>query len=142
MKREDGSEGGDSIENGVFNGVAETLASAPENGAVRQPPPRSSKWGAGSVVRRDPHGLRRRRRRFRRREGRAVTHAPCSHVGDEAVISRECCAAFSLSAINQGGRKNVTWVSSMDGDRFYPGRSSWGVHCLLPTSIMQVRDVT
>lgn len=87
---------------------------------------------------RDPHGLRRRRRRFRRREGREKS---VSHAGDPEVIARECCAAFSLAAVNKAGRKDIMWMSSMEGDRFYPGRNSWGVHCLLPTSVIQVTAV-
>lgn len=120
----------------VENGAAvasEKMTAVSESGSIR-PAARVD----ASIVRRDPHGLRWRRRRFRKREGRLHTFASRSHVGDEAVISRECCAAFSLSAVNRGERKDVTWVSSMDGDRFYPGRRSWGVHCLLPTSVMQV----
>ena len=62
-----------------------------------------------------------------------------SHVRDPSVIDRACCAAFSLSAVNEAGLKDVMWVSSMDDDRFFPGRRSWGVHCLLPTSRVQVR---
>lgn len=87
------------------------------------------------AVKRDPHGLRRRRRRARTREGRTPV---VSHVGDASAISRECCAAFSLTALNKDPRKGVTWVSSMKRDRFFPGRSSWGVHCLVPTSTFQV----
>lgn len=89
----------------------------------------------GREVKRDPHGLRRRRRRCRMREGRFKV---VSHVRDPAAIERGCCAAFSLSAVNKAGLKDVMWVSSMDDDRFFPGRSSWGVHCLLPTSRIQV----
>lgn len=89
----------------------------------------------GREVKRDPHGLRRRRRRCRTREGRTKM---VSHVRDPSVIERGCCAAFSLSAVNEAGLKDVMWVSSMDDDRFFPGRSSWGVHCLLPTSRIQV----
>ena len=93
----------------------------------------------GRLVPRDPHGLRRRRRRYRMREGRIKG---ISQVRDPSVIERGCCAAFSLSAVNQAGLKDVMWVSSMDDDRFFPGRSSWGVHCLLPTSKIQVRSPT
>ena len=89
-------------------------------------------------VPRDPHGLRRRRRRFRWREGRVKG---VSHAGDPDAIARECCAAFSLAAVNKAGRKDIMWMSSMEGDRFYPGRDSWGVHCLLPTSVIQVMTV-
>eukprot|EP00904_Undaria_pinnatifida_P004673 jgi/Undpi1/14206/HiC_scaffold_9.g03855.m1 len=91
----------------------------------------------GRLVPRDPHGLRRRRRRYRMREGRIKG---ISQVRDPSVIERGCCAAFSLSAVNQAGLKDVMWVSSMDDDRFFPGRSSWGVHCLLPTSKIQDPD--
>ncbi|CAM9309707.1 unnamed protein product [Scytosiphon promiscuus] len=89
---------------------------------------------AATMVRRDPHGLRRRRRRFRTREGRLPV---VSHVGEASAIERECCAAFSLTAVNTAGRNDVMWVSSMQGDRFWLGRSSWGVHCLVPSSKFQ-----
>eukprot|EP00903_Cladosiphon_okamuranus_P020121 g18477.t1 len=87
-----------------------------------------------AVVRRDPHGLRRRSRCARAREGRAPV---VSHVGDASAIARECCAGFSLTAVNRDSRKDIMWVSSMKRDRFFPGRSSWGVHCLVPTSTLQ-----
>lgn len=89
-----------------------------------------------AVKKRDPHGLRHRRRRARTREGRAPM---VSHVGDASAMARECCAGFSLTAVNKDSRKDVTWMSSMKRDRFFPGRSSWGVHCLVPTSTFQVR---
>lgn len=95
--------------------------------------------GVVAEVPRDPHGLRRRRRRFRRREGRVKG---VSHAGDPEAIARECCAAFSLAAVNKAGRKDIMWMSSMEGDRFYPDRNSWGVHCLLPTSVIQVTAVS
>lgn len=138
-----GSAPGEIVNCGVVgDGVASAAATATlENQTVR-PAAAAGAWtvaaGGATMVRRDPHGLRRRRRRFRKREGKVDPFSSRSHVGDPAVIGRESCAAFSLSAVNRGGGKDVTWVSSMDGDRFYPGRSSWGVHCLLPTSIMQV----
>ena len=40
--------------------------------------------------------------------------------------------------MNKADRKDMMWMSSMEGDRFYPDRDSWGVHCLLPTSVIHV----
>lgn len=96
---------------------------------------RLSAEGGAAMRRRDPHGLRRRRRRVRGRGGKLKGF---SHAGDPTAIARECCAAFSLSAVNAAGRKDMAWDSSMEGNRFFPGRSSWGVHCLLPTSMIKV----
>lgn len=110
-------------EDGDGDAVAAAAAAAAADGAAKP---------AAVAVKRDPHGLRRRRRRARTREGRAPV------VSLPSAISRECCAAFSLTALNKDSRKDVTWVSSMKRDRFFPGRSSWGVHCLVPTSTFQV----
>lgn len=95
-----------------------------------------AKEATAAWVKRDPHGLRRRRRRARTREGKAPV---VSHLGDSAAIARECCAGFSLTAVNKDSDKDVMWISSMKRDRFFPGRSSWGVHCLVPMSTFQVR---
>lgn len=120
--------------------VSGATASGVTNSGVQAARAAASRAEGIPTSRRDPHGLRRRRRRWRRREGRDVACAKRSHVGDPAMIARECCAAFSLAAVNKAGGDDVTWVSSMDGDRFYPGRSSWGVHCLLPTLTLQVKN--
>lgn len=101
---------------------------------VRQ---RSPVGEVGSRV--DPHGLQWRCRRWRRREGHGSRYAwHSSKPEDHLMLHGECCAGFSLTAVNKAGGHDVTWISSMDADRFYPGRTSWGVHCLLPTSVMQV----
>lgn len=109
----------------IVNSNATLVPAKKHSGAGRASP---------EMVRRDPHGLRRRRRRCRRREGRIKG---VSHDGDPATVARECCASFSLAAMNKTGRRDFMWASSMEGDRFYPGRNSWGVHCLLPTSVIQ-----
>ena len=132
---------GDGVSDGDGRGGGAAAASASAVGDVHEPKaPREADneatAGAVAAVKRDPHGLRRRRRRARTREGKAPV---VSHVGDASAIARECCAGFSLTAVNKDSRKDVMWVSSMKRDRFFPGRSSWGVHCLVPTSTFQVR---
>ncbi|CAB1113819.1 unnamed protein product [Ectocarpus sp. CCAP 1310/34] len=106
----------------------------PQHLLVGQPWGAEEEGGVRAETNSDPHGLRRRRRRARTREGRA---AIVSHAGEPAAIARECCAAFSLAAVNTEGDKGVVWVSSMEGDRFWHGRRSWGVHCLIPMGKVQ-----
>lgn len=134
----DVEEGGDSAvlatRNTVSDESGESGGGADAAAVVREENMKAAVTAA--AAKRDPHGLRRRRRRARMREGKGPV---VSHVGDASAVARECCAGFSLTAVNKDSRKDVIWVSSMKRDRFFPGRSSWGVHCLVPTSTFQVR---
>ena len=47
----------------------------------------------------------------------------------------ECCCGFSLICMNKiQSKKNITWYSGMESNKFYKDRESWGVHAMIPLS--------